>query len=264
MSCTFKNCKSPAIAFWISCSVVLVLLGCSAALAFPVDAEKDGEPVGSSSHSLSLTLIWYDAYKLLPHCFETMSEEVQRIYDDLGVAVRWQKGRMDEPDEEAARDPLKLNVMLHPGSASGWGLKDNVMGVATHREGTKGSVYVFFPEVASALGLDRRIDALDGPQAMYELARALGRVVAHEVVHVLAPERPHTANGLMKRRLGRRLLLRRSVHLDGKSAKMVREEILARQPRVTVASTTRSGVPSPDRLLWLETQAQSWPPSLPL
>ena len=254
--------QSPASASHVSCSVLFVLIGCTATLALPFNDEEVG-PRADSSYPLSLTLIWYDAYNLLPHRFKTMSEEVQRIYDDFGVAVRWQRGRMDESDVEAARDPLKLNVMLHPGSASGWGLKDNVMGVATHREGAKGSVYIFFPEVVSALGSDRSAGCARRPQAMHELARALGRVVAHEVVHVLAPTRPHTTNGLMKRRLGRRLLLQRSVHMDGKSARMVREEIQARQPRVTVASATRSGAPSPDQLSWLGTQAQSWPPLLP-
>jgi len=264
MSRAFKTRKSLAIAFRISSSIFLVLLGCAAGLAHPIDGYRERNPESPFSHPLPLTLIWYDAYNLLPYCFEIMSEEVQRIYDASGVAVRWQKGLMDEADEEAARDPLKLNVMLHPGSAWAWGLKDNVMGVATHREGSKGSVFVFYSEVVSALGLDRCADALSGPQAMHELAQALGRVVAHEVIHVLAPERPHTADGLMKRRLGRRFLLQRSVHMDGKSAKMVREEILARQPRVIVASTTRSEVPSPDQLSWLETQEQSWPPLLPL
>ncbi len=259
MSHTFKNCKPLHIAFQVSCSALFVVLGLNAALALPVDGERDGKLASPSPHPLTLTLIWYDTYRLLPYSFETMTEEVVRIFNDLGVAIRWEKGRMDGSDEESARDPLKLNVMLHPNSASGWGLKGDVMGVATHREGMKGSVYVFFPEVVRALGLDRHADSLDGPRAMHELARALGRVVAHEVVHLLVPDRPHTSKGLMKRRLCRRFLLQRTVYMDQESARMVREELLARRPGLTVASSIRSGAQSPDQLSWLERRARSWP-----
>jgi hypothetical protein len=50
-----------------------------------------------------------------------------------------------------------------------------------------------------------------------ELARALARVVAHEVFHVVAPAVPHASSGLMSGRLGRAELLRRESRIDSGS-----------------------------------------------
>ncbi len=275
MSHSFKNrksLKSTAQIFFL-----FVLWGCIPSLA--IGNGGDGKVGGASSPgwssfpSLTLTLIWYDTYQLLPRSFETMTKEVNRIFEESGVVVHWEMGRMDETDEDAAQDPLKLNVILHPNRATAWGLKEGVMGAATHREGMKGSAYIFFPAVVGAMGLGFQADALEGPRTTYELARALGRVVAHEVVHVLVPYHPHASEGVMKPRMHQQFLARRDVHIDPESVKVIREEIQARAGTIAVASreenrgqsgpstsraSTRSGALLPDRSGWLETPVRSW------
>lgn len=86
------------------------------------------------------------------------------------------------------------------------------MAVATHREGMRGGVYVFSPGVAGAMGLDSPADGVIGPQAVNELARALGRVVVHEVVHVLAPYHPQALSRIRLPRQSALLLVSESHH----------------------------------------------------
>lgn len=186
---------------------------------------------------LTIGLTWHDAYDLLPHSFETMSGEVCRIYSELGVAVSWERGEADGV-ESMDRDPLRINVVLLPSSSSSWGLQEAAMGVATHRKGSKGSVYVFFPELLGALSMDSQLSQLQKLRGMRDLGIAMARVVAHEVVHVLAPYHPHTKGGLMKSQLSRRFLTgrRSKVHLDDASAQVLRAEIQARAGSALSAS----------------------------
>ena len=51
-----------------------------------------------------------------------------------------------------------------------------------------------------------------------QIATALGRVVAHEVVHALAPLQPHATQGLLSATLNRSHLVHHRLLLDGDSA----------------------------------------------
>ena len=54
------------------------------------------------------------------------------------------------------------------------------------------------------------------------LGVALGRVLAHELVHTVAPECPHTRNGLMAERLSRRMLTAPGVGFDALATRHLR------------------------------------------
>jgi hypothetical protein len=60
-------------------------------------------------------------------------------------------------------------------------------------------VWVFVDNVRETLGLSPTDER---PASARRLGIALGRVVAHEVVHTLAPRFPHTRRGLMREALG--------------------------------------------------------------
>jgi hypothetical protein len=186
---------------------------------------------------LRLTLCWYDAYELLPRSLETTFEEVIGIFEEVGVEIQWEMAVDADKDKNAIDNPLKYFVILLPSSSSSWGLEDHVMGVATHREGMKGSVYLFFPQIAGTL----RFDGEDSPRAVKLLARAVGRVIAHEMVHILAPHHPHTDGGLMNRNLTRCFLTRGVARLDPVSAVVVRTEVRALGNRLLLASRDFAG-----------------------
>ncbi|MFQ5789659.1 MAG: hypothetical protein ACE5JI_04200 [Acidobacteriota bacterium] len=166
-----------------------------------------------------LSLVWYDPDGLLKRSYGPMKTEVEGIFDDIGVTIDWLSGRQLSAHRLLSSDPLRANVVLLPVEARAWNLGESVMGATMGAPGKKPGVYVFFPNVARSLGLNLAARALEKPRAMNELARAVARVVAHEIVHFLAPGHPHRAEGLMGRRLTRSLLLRRRVGLDGVSAR---------------------------------------------
>jgi hypothetical protein len=88
------------------------------------------------------------------------------------------------------------------------------MAAAYGARGEKYSIFVFYPGVRRTLG---HSDSQLSPRHVAELSRALARIVAHEVVHVLAPESGHADSGLMSGRLTREALLADSIDLDGAS-----------------------------------------------
>jgi hypothetical protein len=91
------------------------------------------------------------------------------------------------------------------GRASG-----HLMG-ATPRHPSVRAAWIFSSGVVWALGLGR--DPLSTSEER-EVARALGRVVAHEIVHVVAPEVPHARKGLMQPSLNRYDLIRPGLTLE--------------------------------------------------
>jgi hypothetical protein len=64
---------------------------------------------------------------------------------------------------------------------------------------------------------------------------ALGRVLAHELAHLLAPGRPHSEEGLMARAVDRAVLGRAAEPLDAACLKAIRVAVAA--PSVTPART---------------------------
>jgi hypothetical protein len=76
---------------------------------------------------------------------------------------------------------------------------------------------VYVPNVSRALGL-RTFALVESPRDQRDLGTALGRVVAHEVVHALAPEVPH-GDGLMAARFHLGHLALDEVRLDDDDAR---------------------------------------------
>lgn len=192
----------------------------------------------AGKHPPSVTTVWYDNARLLPGPFEEMARELVRIYGEAGVDVTWELGREDYI-EEVNRDPLRIDVVLLPSYPASWGLKPDAMGVATYREGARGSVYVFFPALIKTLKLSSQVGDLYHPRARKMVSRAVARVVSHELLHVMAPQYPHTDSGLMNDNLSKKYLERPMVRFDDVSALVLRNEILGKTHQSVVASRDR-------------------------
>jgi hypothetical protein len=90
--------------------------------------------------------------------------------------------------------------------------------------------------VRAAVGIgQRRGPGLDVHTAR-RLGIALSRVIAHELVHALAPSLPH-GSGLMSARLDRRMLTAASIAIDPQLALAVRTAILATLPAARPSDT---------------------------
>jgi hypothetical protein len=235
---------SPRDNRWLTALVTFVFI-CIFSLGSAVSAsgeEKEADlPFrGAGLQRMSLTAVWYDNARLLPGSFEQMAREVVRIYEEVGIDVIWERGPEDFVDG-VNRDPLRIDIVLLPSYPASWGLKEDAMGVATYREGAKGSVYVFFPTLIRTLKLSSDVGSLYQPRARKMVSRAVARVVSHELLHVLAPQYPHTDGGLMNENMSKKYLERPMIHLDEVSARVLRGAIFAKTHQAVVASKDREG-----------------------
>jgi hypothetical protein len=78
-------------------------------------------------------------------------------------------------------------------------------------------IRVFFDEILRTLALEFDNSRMPSARETMLLARALGRVVAHEIVHAVAPDAPHAATGLMQLQLNRAHLQMPSLRLSTES-----------------------------------------------
>jgi hypothetical protein len=117
------------------------------------------------------------------------------------------------------------------------------MGLVMRNQRPTRAVWVFLSSVRWTLGHPAPQSPLNARQAR-EAALALARVVAHEVVHAIAPEEPHSRGGLMNHSLNRAFLLGPRSPLRGPCARAFLDQLQS-------LPTPRGGTP-PSR------QSVSW------
>ncbi len=161
----------------------------------------------------ALTLVWHDSARLVPEsALGLLGDEMEELFRANGLSVSFHAAAENE-DLRRIPEP-RVNAIVLPEEDRRFGLPPNAMAAALGERGKKYSIFIFYPGVRRTLG-HREHDR--SPRQVLELSRALARIVAHEVVHVLAPERGHAESGLMSGKLTRETLLAESIHLDGPS-----------------------------------------------
>jgi hypothetical protein len=145
-------------------------------------------------------LQWLDVSDLAPFAYRAMAAEAKEILAEHGVCAD-----LARASTGSVRTDGEIGVILLP-SMGGSGVGRHVMGATRKGAARHATVWVYFDEVASALGLAGRPPDSWTPIERAGFGRALGRVAAHEVVHALLPQRPHDRLGLMAPSLGRREL----------------------------------------------------------
>lgn len=148
----------------------------------------------------------------LPHRIrDLMLRELDEVLAQAGVGLDWQ---WEAPASMARPDQL-LVIFL---DSKGRGTHEGRMILASSSlTGPVTSVWVYLPNVAAALGLraDASPDSLGG---MRDLATALARVIAHELVHVLTPDVAH-GEGLLSARFHLGQLAQERPRLDSGHAR---------------------------------------------
>jgi hypothetical protein len=161
----------------------------------------------------TLTLVWHDSEHVFPAIgLPRLADEMEALFRENGLSVTFHAASENE-DLRRIPEP-RVNAIVMPGDDGRFGLPPNTMAAALGEKGEKYSIFVFYPGVRRTLG---HHDSQTSPRRVAELSRALARVVAHEVVHVLAPERGHADSGLMSGKLTREALLADAIGLDGPS-----------------------------------------------
>jgi hypothetical protein len=149
-----------------------------------------GEPQPTAPVRLRAAEIDYAS--LAPLTRSVMRHELASVLAPASLALSW---RRSPPAGETEADELCV-VFLR---STGVGTDRGALG-STARQGPSPTIWVYVPTVALALGLD--VEAVASSlDAQRLVGMALGRVVAHEVVHVLAPEVPHGGTSVMRPQL---------------------------------------------------------------
>ena len=163
-----------------------------------------------------LRVRFYDPYNLLsPESHDWLEKEVVRAFGASEIGLRF-VGR---------GGPGVIPATLYPELPSRWDVAPEAIGVAIGAYGEQRSIFLSLGAAERALGfpLARRQGApaeakrpkrrLKGSQSR-RLGVALGRVLAHELTHTIAPDCPHTKSGLMAERLSRRMLTAPGIGFD--------------------------------------------------
>ena len=161
-----------------------------AAWTFGAPSPTFAEPLAEVPARLRAVEI--DFASLAPLTRSVMRHELGLVLAPASLTLAWRRSR---PDAET--DPDELRVVLL--RSIGVGADQGALG-STARRGLVPTIWVYVPTVALALGLDLEAVAtsLDAQRLM---GLALGRVVAHEIVHVLAPDVGHGGASVMRPRL---------------------------------------------------------------
>ncbi|HSF19036.1 MAG TPA: hypothetical protein VLK65_26155 [Vicinamibacteria bacterium] len=163
----------------------------------------------------AIHLVWYDPYSLVPAGFlESIGNEVETLFERNGIKVRMYFAQRGDADALPRR---RINVIVSPTEGHHFGLADDSMAAAVGVRSSGYSIFLFHPSVRRTLGHQT---TRSSPRQLAELSIAIGRIVAHELVHVLVPERGHTSSGLMSRRLTRKHLTGKTLSLDAASRRL--------------------------------------------
>ena len=170
-----------------------------------------------------LSLLIFNAADAHPRVMKVAREEVESILDGIGVSIEW----TDAAAGTGVPNRFHVKVMVMPKDPSAWNLPFNTLGVTYIVDEVPDTIYVFMPVVEEAVA-DHRF-----PQ---KIGEAVGRVIVHELTHVMNPARGHADTGLMAPTQRRRNLFGAYIDLDQASAEAFRTG-LARATMLTAATS---------------------------
>jgi hypothetical protein len=168
--------------------------------------------VAAEAASRRLTIHWSDPERQFPFDMKPLVAEARALFAPIGIDLAWAPS-----DMELARDHVR--VVLLALDRSGGRMGAHTMACVQEGPNAQPAAWILVPRVRETLGLP--------PQRLPDeeplLARALARVMAHELIHLIAPRVPHVRGGLMNASLGRDFLLRPALAvLDGALVRAVR------------------------------------------
>jgi hypothetical protein len=151
-----------------------------------------------------------------------MSGEVQAIFQDLGVRVSWRDGEGGTFGGGAAPE---VAVILLPEDPVARRARERVMGLVLRKQAPNRAMWLFLSNVRWTLGLSARRKAPPAAREWQDVGLALGRVLAHELIHAIVPDEPHSRDGLMHHSLDRDFLLGGPVKVDRSCATALLTEL---------------------------------------
>jgi hypothetical protein len=191
----------------VSPRAALAVLSLAAAA---VAAEVHADPV--------LRLVWLDPTDIAAGSELVARAEAEALLARMGVTVSWRRGGAGELMQ---KDEVWVIVVGEGPQADG----NSILLGATRRGLVSPAVWVRLPNVRRAVGVFRSSSLFAlSPVERRQVSVALGRVVAHEVVHAVAPSIPH-GTGLTAAILTRRELRALTIPVDPEVALAVQAAV---------------------------------------
>ncbi len=171
----------------------------------------DGGTAPEAPASPDLRLVWLDPSDIASGSELVARAEAAALLQRMGATVRWRRATSGE----IARSDEVWIVLLGEGPPAPGAA---VLGATRKHRSVAPVVWVRLPNVQAAVGISRA-RSLPGllPAERRLVGVALGRVIAHEVVHAVVPSLPH-GTGLMSGSLSRRRLTAAWVPVEREAA----------------------------------------------
>jgi hypothetical protein len=145
----------------------------------------------------------------------TLEGAVSAALADSGLELRWDT---TAPGAERSFTGGEARVILldrHPRSG-----KELILGSVLREHSRTPALWAYVGDIR------RVVDAgVAGRSNRLQLSIAVGRVVAHEVAHLVAPLQPHAGEGLMSRMVDRSVLLQAEAPLDAECRAAIRSAL---------------------------------------
>lgn len=183
--------------------LTIILTGC---LLLPYSADALQEVRAAPLH---VRVIWYDPGELLPGSFGWVADEVGSIFETLGVEVDLEETKADT----VTRMPGQFLAVLLSRGPEGWREDSHVLRAV--RLTQRNNIRVYYETIRYILGFsDDGVNRMLPGRERILVARALGRVLAHELIHAVADPHPHAKSGVFHHRLSKKQLMQRTVVID--------------------------------------------------
>jgi hypothetical protein len=203
------------------------------ALALP-EAEA---PRGSGD---DLRLVWFDPLGVMPAPLLAVHQEVEAIFRRFGVRVRWSRGDLGTVVRASGAEVPEIPVVLLPDDPVAGRRGRRIMGLVPKDSDATRPVWLFLANIRWTL--QQRPGRTLSPTDQAELSRAVARVIAHEVVHAVAPHEPHTRqSGLMHGNLDRGFLVGPEAVLDSDCAQAFLKALARLKGPVAAPATAETG-----------------------
>jgi hypothetical protein len=117
-------------------------------------------------------------------------------------------------------------VNISPNSPRDWGLTQMALGAVRRDESGSSPVFIFYPAIEQMLGEQRNVGRMVGPfSPPAKWNRGLARIITHEILHILLPDRPHDSKGLFAPNFTRKTLLSQEMELDPETRAVLAERL---------------------------------------
>jgi hypothetical protein len=178
---------------------------------------------GDEGRPAPVPLVWLDGSGVTVGVDGVARDECRSVLKRAGIDATWRRGA----GGEAAR-PGEIRIIVVEPLVVATEQQRYLLGATPVREREHPVAWVHLASVQATLGFPPGFPILDLPLgARRDLGVALGRVAAHEVVHVLVPTLKH-GDGLMSRTLTPDKLKAARLSLEPIPAELLRDALAGR------------------------------------